>query len=33
VSGAADSRIVIWRDSTEEEQIEKEEERAKGVEL
>ncbi|KAG8688034.1 U3 small nucleolar RNA-associated protein 13, partial [Ceratobasidium sp. 423] len=33
VSGAADSRIVVWRDSTEEEQLEKEEQRAKGVEL
>ncbi|CAE6462884.1 unnamed protein product [Rhizoctonia solani] len=33
VSGAADSRVVVWKDSTEEEQLEKEEQRAKGVEL
>lgn len=33
VSGAADSKVVIWRDATEEEELEKEEKRAKGVEL
>ena len=33
VSGAADSRVVVWRDSTEEEQLENDEQRAKGVEL
>ncbi|KAG8764718.1 U3 small nucleolar RNA-associated protein 13 [Ceratobasidium sp. 428] len=33
VSGAADSKVVIWTDSTEEEQREKEDERAKGVEM
>ncbi|KAG8696888.1 U3 small nucleolar RNA-associated protein 13 [Ceratobasidium sp. 394] len=33
VSGAADSKVTIWRDATEDEQREKEDERARGVEM